>query len=329
MSIRLENGARAQIELDLDNTRESNTRMSERYYLEDRYKIEGRLVLIGPLENEVQTEDEAAILSSYKDICQKILTERLHISKHKREIKHYEQVNQNAVERNPYQKSDYGKTMIGFSEREISKATASLNDLEQQALNLEKNEVIQKLYYRAYVAAAAESKYDLAKLLEERRSSFERPQPSPTKKQETIKESKTPPFEPEAISAPPKEEPKNERKILDMLTSKRIAAVISILLCVFLYFALLTTAFSAKVNTYICYTQSKDDQFHDITCWHLKGNSVEETTVYHVSDSHVRCEYCKPSDRITITERNYIIPIFISAPISAAVYLLLTYKKKQ
>lgn len=123
-------------------------------------------------------------------------------------------------------------------------------------------------------------------------------------------------------------ENRNDKTFFPISFSKRFAAVISILLCVFLYFALLTTVFSNKVNTYICYTQSKDDQFHDITCWQLQGSSVEETTVFHVSDSHVRCSYCKPSDKITITDRNYIIPIFISVPISAAVFLLLTYKKK-
>lgn len=170
-----------------------------------------------------------------------------------------------------------------------------------------------------YREKAAETQRELMERYQKSRQEalLKREQTQQQQKQETIKETETP------IALD------DERKLLNMLTSKRFAAVISILLCVFLYFALLTTAFSTKVNTYICYTQSKDDQFHDITCWQLKGNSVEETTVYHVSESHVRCEHCKPSDKITITDRNYIIPIIISVPISAAVFLLLTYKKKQ
>jgi hypothetical protein len=206
--------------------------------------------------------------------------------------------------------------MIGFSEREISKATASLNDFEQQALNLEKNEVIQKLYSRAYVAAAAESKYDLAKLLEEKRNSFERP-PSPTKKQETIKETKTP----IALN--------DERKLLNMLTSKRIAAVISIVLCAVLYLSFLS-AFTTKRDTYICYTTKTGECFHSATCNYL--NTAYETTVYEASRKYKPCNYCNPcveQYKTTITSRNYIIPFVISVPISATVFVLLAYKKKK
>lgn len=185
MSIRLENGARAQIELNLDNTRESNARKSERYYLEDRYKIEGRLVFIKSLENESRTEEENNVLSSYKEVCKKIHTESLTISKFKREIDHYESIKQPEAREN-YSKNNYTNTMIDFAKREISKATANLNELENKAIALEKTENIQNLYHRAYATAISEHEDDLADLLDEKINKFERAQRPPEKKQ-TVK----------------------------------------------------------------------------------------------------------------------------------------------
>lgn len=122
--------------------------------------------------------------------------------------------------------------------------------------------------------------------------------------------------------------PRNERKILDMITSKRIAAVISILLCIILYLSFLS-AFTTKRDTYICYTTKTGECFHSATCKYL--NTAYETTVYEASQKYKVCKYCNPcieQYETTITDRNYIIPIFISVPISAAVFFLLTYKKK-
>lgn len=118
-----------------------------------------------------------------------------------------------------------------------------------------------------------------------------------------------------------------EQKIMNILTSKRIAAVISIFLCVALYFVLLNTAFTQKVNTYICYITEDSNEFHDIECSELRGTVAQETTVYAVQSTHVRC-YCKPTDKITLTERNYLVPLLISVAVSSGAFLILTFKKK-
>lgn len=125
------------------------------------------------------------------------------------------------------------------------------------------------------------------------------------------------------------EAPENERKILDMITSKRIAGVISILLCVTLYLSFLS-AFTTKKDTYICYTTKTGECFHSATCNYL--NTAYETTVYEASQKYKACKYCNPcieQYKTTITERNYIIPAVISVPISAVVFVLLAYKKKK
>lgn len=114
-------------------------------------------------------------------------------------------------------------------------------------------------------------------------------------------------------------------------TLKRIAAVISILLCITLYLTFLTTVFTNKRDTYICYTTKTGECFHSATCRYI-SKSAYETTVYEASSKYRPCNYCNPCVEryeTTITERNYIIPAVISVPISTAVFLLLTYKKKQ
>lgn len=110
---------------------------------------------------------------------------------------------------------------------------------------------------------------------------------------------------------------------------KRIAAVISILLCITLYLSFLS-AFSTKRDTYICYTTKTGTHFHSETCQYL--NTAYETTVYEASRKYKPCNYCNPfleKYKTTITSRNYIIPILISVPISAAIFFLLIYKKKR
>jgi hypothetical protein len=120
-----------------------------------------------------------------------------------------------------------------------------------------------------------------------------------------------------------------EQKTKNALTSKRIAAVISILLCIALYLTFLTTIFTNKIDTYICYTTKTGECFHAPTCAYL--NTAYETTVYEACRDYRACTRCNPcveQYKTTIIERNYVIPILISAPISGAVFLLLTYKKK-
>lgn len=111
--------------------------------------------------------------------------------------------------------------------------------------------------------------------------------------------------------------------------SKRIAAIISLLLCIALYLSFLS-AFTTKRDTYICYTTKTGECFHSATCSYL--NTAYETTVYKASQKYKVCKYCNPcveQYKTTITERNYVIPMLISAPISAGVFLLLTYKKEK
>ena len=123
--------------------------MSDRYYLEDQYEIEGRFVFIQFLEKEIQTEEERTIFSSYKELCQRIFSERMQSSMLKRQLNEY--ISRSSV-------------MVDYTRSELEKATTSLNTLELKALTLEKNEVIQKLYDRAFTTAVSAHKDDLVKL---------------------------------------------------------------------------------------------------------------------------------------------------------------------
>lgn len=119
------------------------------------------------------------------------------------------------------------------------------------------------------------------------------------------------------------------REVLSLPLSKRIAAIISLVLCAVLYLSFLS-AFTTKRDTYICYTTKTGTHYHAPTCIYL--DTARETTVYEVSRRYDPCNYCNPCIEhyeTTITDRNYVIPILISVPISAAVFLLLTYKKKK
>lgn len=139
--------------------------------------------------------------------------------------------------------------------------------------------------------------------------------------------------EPKTLHELPKEEQKSEaseeNKTMNIFTSKRIAAVISILLCVTLYLSFITV-FTTKRDTYICYTTKTGECFHSATCRYL--NTAYETTVYEASQEYKKCKYCNPcveQYKTTLTERNYIRPILISVPISAIVFALLAFKKKK
>lgn len=127
----------------------------------------------------------------------------------------------------------------------------------------------------------------------------------------------------------PKPDTPKENNLMNLFASKRIAAVLSILLCIALYLSFLL-AFTTKRDTYICYTTKTGTHYHSAICSYL--NTAYETTVYEASRKYKPCNYCNPcveQYKTTITDRNYIIPIFISIPISAAVFLLLTYRKKE
>ena len=117
---------------------------------------------------------------------------------------------------------------------------------------------------------------------------------------------------------------------MKLINSRRIAAVISLLLCVTIYLLFLTTVFSSERDTYICYTTKTGECFHSAICQYA-SKTAYETTVYEACRDYKPCSHCNPcvaQYKTTITERNYIIPIFISVPVSATVYILLTYEKK-
>ncbi len=119
-----------------------------------------------------------------------------------------------------------------------------------------------------------------------------------------------------------------EEKIMAIITSKRIAAVISIVLCAVLYLSFLS-AFTTQRDTYICYTTKTGECFHSMTCKCI--NTAYETTVYEACHEYKPCKYCNPcveKYETTITDRNYFIPASICLPISVVVFLILSYKKK-
>ena len=117
-----------------------------------------------------------------------------------------------------------------------------------------------------------------------------------------------------------------------MFTSKRIAMVVSLLLCVALYLVFLTMVFTNKQDTYICYTTKKGDCFHSGTCSYINDKKAYQTTVYEACHDYKLCSHCNPYQKdakTKITVRNYIYPIFISVPISLLVFLLLGCGKKK
>lgn len=136
---------------------------------------------------------------------------------------------------------------------------------------------------------------------------------------------------PETHNDVSKEDTENppSREVFSLTFSKRIAAIISIVLCAVLYLSFLS-AFTTKRDTYICYVTEHGTHYHAPTCIYL--DTARETTVYEVSRRYAPCNYCNPCIEryeTTITYRNYVAPILISVPASAAVFLLLTYKKKE
>lgn len=112
------------------------------------------------------------------------------------------------------------------------------------------------------------------------------------------------------------------------LSWKRIVAVCSMILCIVLYIFFLTTVFSEKVDTYICYTTDTGECYHASYCQYL-SQSRHKTTVYKATRSYRSCSRCNPcieKYETTIVVRNYFLPALISVPTSVMVYLLLTKK---
>ena len=131
--------------------------------------------------------------------------------------------------------------------------------------------------------------------------------------------------------------PKNpDVEIKNIFTSKRIAAIFSIILCVLLYFSLLKNVFTEKIDTFIVYTQEGSNTIHGSAECKKKNSDYSLnrnepiicTTTYHCPDS-IWCTRC--SDKMvetTITAKNYIVPLHISVAVSSAAFLILAFKKK-
>lgn len=236
-------------------------------------------------------------------------------------------------------------TMKKQLQDEASKIASQRDDLDRQLIELEKTPTLQKvierekeMLYNSLAEKAEQSRKEaldrareqaakteqelMARYQESRKKAIQRREEARSQlKQETV---------PEAPKEEQRTESPKENKLMNIMTSKRIAAIISLLLCITLYLSFLS-AFTTKRDTYICYTTKTDDYYHSATCLHIK-NSVSETTVYKAAKKYSPCSSCNPCIEryaTTITERNYVIPMLISAPISAGVFLLLTYKKER
>ena len=124
---------------------------------------------------------------------------------------------------------------------------------------------------------------------------------------------------------------RSAKKTSSTIDRQTVIKIVSILLCVILYFVLLTTFFSNEIDTYICYTTNTGECYHAATCQYLR-QSRHETTVYQAKRNYRSCSRCNPCVEryeITITDRNYFIQLLISTAVSASLYLLLTYRQRE
>ena len=129
----------------------------------------------------------------------------------------------------------------------------------------------------------------------------------------------------EKFKATQNQSPQPKKKRRRGLFSSRVSAIISIILCIVMYWTLLTTVYTTKVDTYICYITETGDCYHAANCRYL-WNSAQQTTVYEVLGEYRSCSYCNPKvDKYEtrITKKNYKAPFFISAPISIVLYFVI------
>lgn len=125
------------------------------------------------------------------------------------------------------------------------------------------------------------------------------------------------------------------------ITTTPVAIIISLCLCIALYFSMLSMVFTKEVTTFSGYTQegmsvihstiecrfpllaSKDDGYYfDFS------KQIIKTTTYENPDMGL-CSRCRSGlEEVTITAKDYITPIFIALPLSALTFFILTYKKK-
>ena len=116
-----------------------------------------------------------------------------------------------------------------------------------------------------------------------------------------------------------------------MNISKRYAAIISILLCVALYLLFLTTIFTDVHDTYRCYVKESGEYYHSTkTC--IEGSDTYPTNIYEVALDYKPCDKCGlgySTGVMQLRTIDYIGPFLISAPISVAIFLLLTAPRKE
>jgi hypothetical protein len=124
-----------------------------------------------------------------------------------------------------------------------------------------------------------------------------------------------------------------QRKKPDFMRVSRVAAIVSLAVCIVLFFLLLSTIFTEKVETLLVFTQEGSSTIHGImTCTKLDASKpIVQTTLYEES----QCTVCRDSgcinkaDSTTITIKNYVAPLVISVFLSSIIYFLLAKRKKE
>lgn len=123
--------------------------------------------------------------------------------------------------------------------------------------------------------------------------------------------------------------------------STQTAALVSIALCIALYFSLLSMVFTKKVDTFKVYTQDGMSQVHSTTeckfnLYASRGDGyvfnfskpIITTTTYECPEKSI-CSKCRSGlVETTISAKDYITPIFISAGMSALTFFILVKIKK-
>jgi hypothetical protein len=126
-----------------------------------------------------------------------------------------------------------------------------------------------------------------------------------------------------------------DQKIMSIITSQRIAAVFSLLLCISLYFSLLSTVFTQKIDTYVVFTQEDSNVIHGSMGCTGKVDYINRkkpiiSTTLHECPDHTPCSMScmEKAKETTITVKDYLSPLCISLPISVGAFMILTFKRK-
>lgn len=124
-----------------------------------------------------------------------------------------------------------------------------------------------------------------------------------------------------------------KRKEADFMNVSRVAAIVSLAVCIVLFFVLLSTVFTEKVKTLLVFTQEGSSIIHGrMVCDKMdESKPIVQTTLYE--EPHcTSCQYLScinQADHTTITVKNYVAPLGISVLLSSVVYFLLAKCKKE